>query len=296
MAQYDSLSNSCKCIIWYTIYNWQCVSKDNACKYTYWYSSKNTYWTDNCECIFWYTWGKDVYWNKKCVNWDSFCITNFGINSQYDNLSDSCKCKNWYIVENNTCVEKENNVYFWLLDFNYSNKEAIIYDIYNKVYYYVKYNLGCISFKKYIWKNIVINLWKDLFLNIFDKIVLQDDNETCDIIFKKQVNKNYMINCPDMTDGFLEDWKCYCNEWYIFSENTNKCELNTKNINSIEDNAYTIFLSIKNKLSIYSDDKKTTIYNSLLKKLNSDKANLTWYDLMLIERLIYLINKEIMNN
>jgi len=63
------------------------------------------------------------------------------------------------------------------------NREAIIKSEYDYTYYLIRYGIGCYSssIKRYLHNDIVVNLGTDYDLDIWDKIVLQDDNETCDI-------------------------------------------------------------------------------------------------------------------
>jgi hypothetical protein len=80
-------------------------------------------------------------------------------------------------------VEKQNNVYFNLKELDTDNKKAIIQSSYDLSYYLIGYGYGCYSssFSRYLNQKIVLNLGTDFSLDRWDKIVLQNDNEVCDI-------------------------------------------------------------------------------------------------------------------
>jgi hypothetical protein len=198
----------------------QCISKNQACQNQYGLNARSSY-GDNCECDYGYTFGKDYSGKIQCISEDQMCKDKYGVMSRYNSLSDkcecaygfvisdgkctdgnvvcqakhgsysiyedlssSCKCASGYTFDNlNQCVKKQNNVYFTLKELNTDERKAIIRSDYDYRYYLISYNFGCFptSFGRYLNHQIVVNLGTDLNLDMWDKIVLQDDNETCDI-------------------------------------------------------------------------------------------------------------------
>lgn len=183
-STYDSLSNSCECSYGYTfgrdsIGRTQCVSLDSICKDQLGYSSRYNSLSDKCECSYGY-----IIDGGRCTDGDSVCRTKHGLYSSYDSLSSSCECDDGYTLDNNSqCVEKQNNVYFRLKELDTDNKLAIIKSNYDYRYYLISYGTGCynFSFRRYLNDDIVLNLGTDFDVDRWDKIVLQDDDEICDI-------------------------------------------------------------------------------------------------------------------
>ena len=90
--------------------------------------------------------------------------------------------------DTNQCVEKQNNVYFKLLDLDTDNRQAIVKSEYDSRKYLITYGSGCYasSITRYKNRQIVINLGTDFDLDTYDRIVLQDDNEVCDITHRER--------------------------------------------------------------------------------------------------------------
>ena len=207
----------------------QCISEDDACEEQYGYNARSTY-GGKCECAYGYVFGKDFMGKTQCVSTTSACNDQLGYNSRYNSLSDKCECRSGYVIvdgqctdgnsacrskhglyvdynslnntcecdsdytfdDSNQCVKKQNNVYFTLKELNAEEKKAIVKSDYDYKYYLISYNSGCYSssFKRYLNHKIVINLGTDFYLDTWDKIVLQDDNETCDITRKEYANSS----------------------------------------------------------------------------------------------------------
>lgn len=181
-SRYNSLNSSCECSYGYifgkdSIGRTQCVSPDSLCTDQLGYNARYNSLYDKCECRSGY-----VISGGRCIDGDSTCRTKHGLYSSYDDLANNCECDNGYTFgDSNQCVKKQNNVYFTLKELDTDTKRAIIKDDYR--YYLVTYNAGCYSstFHRYINNQIVVNLGTDFDLDTWDKIVLQEDNESCDI-------------------------------------------------------------------------------------------------------------------
>ncbi|GEM_PF-2189441 len=212
------------------LYGATCVSKDSMCQDSYGLMSKYNILTERCECSFGYIFGKDILGRTKCISASEYCKNQLGLMSHYNSYKDKCECMSGYIIYNNQCtfghtvcrnkhgihvsynsfdntcecdvgytfdsdnqcVKKQNNVYFFLKELDSSNKVAIIKNTYDNKYYKIKYGFGCLSstFNKYLYKQIVVNLGTDYDLDTWDTIILQDDNQTCDITYRTKVDSD----------------------------------------------------------------------------------------------------------
>ncbi|MDO8566117.1 MAG: hypothetical protein Q7S04_02970 [Candidatus Moranbacteria bacterium] len=146
------------------------------------------YLTGECKCRAGY-----IMSDRHCTSGATACLLKNGGFSTYNESKGSCECLFGYTLDNtNRCVKKQNNVYFTLEELDTGNKKAIIRSNSDFNYYLVIYNTGCYdrSFERYLGKQIVINLGTDYYLDTLDKIVLQDDNETCDIISREKVDSS----------------------------------------------------------------------------------------------------------
>lgn len=192
----EDYGGGCKCNYGYglsknSIGETKCVSLDSMCHDQLGYSSSYDNLSDSCKCSYGY-----VINNNKCVYGNSYCTSKFGMYSSYDSSSKQCTCDTGYTLNNDgQCVQKQNNVYFVLKELDTDNRKAFIKSEYDYSYYLIQYNYGCYasSFKRYLNKQIVINLGTDFSLDTWDKIVLQDDNETCDITHKEKVGSDFSL-------------------------------------------------------------------------------------------------------
>lgn len=219
-ARYDSLYDRCECNYGYVMSGGQCVMADSVCHDKYGYNSRYDSLSDTCECSYGYVLGKDSIGRTQCVSENSICTDQLGFNSRYNSLSDKCECSAGYVIDNGTCkngntvcdsdhglyssynslskkcecdygytfddsdqcVKKQNNVYFSLKELDTDNKQAIIKSDYDYRYSLISYGIGCYSMNRYLNRQIVVNLGTDFSLDSWDKIVLQDDDENCDIV------------------------------------------------------------------------------------------------------------------
>jgi len=189
-SSYDSLSSSCECSYGYvfgkdSIGRTRCISETDSCQSQYGYNSRSTY-GGKCECSYGYIFND----SKKCEYGNTVCSREHGIYASYDSLSNKCVCDSGYTIDDsNQCVKKQNNVLFTVKELDTDAKKAIIKSDYDYGYYLISYNAGCYanSFKRYLNHQIVVNLGTDFYLDTWDKIVLQDDDETCDITRKEKV-------------------------------------------------------------------------------------------------------------
>ena len=203
-----------------------CISADQACKDEFGYGAKSNY-SGSCECRYGYTWGEDMYGDTSCIDENQACRDQLGYNSSaslgggcecnygyiidggecksgntvcqrdhgyhasYDNLSNRCECDTDYTFDGNyQCVEKQNNVYFKLLDTNLDESEILIKSEYDYRNYIVRYGVGCFdsSISSYEGSNLVVNLGTDYSVDMFDTIVLQNHSQTCPIMYKEQTS------------------------------------------------------------------------------------------------------------
>lgn len=195
-SKYSSLNSACECSYGYvfgkdSIGRTQCVSPDSICEDRLGFNSKYNSLSDTCECSYGY-----VISGGQCVYGNSHCRAEHGLYSSYDNLTNSCECDSEYTFDDDyQCVKKQNNVYFTLKELDTDKKQAIIRSDYDYSYYLINYGSGCYasSFKRYVMGQIVVNLGTDHSLDIWDKIVLQDDNEVCDITRAQRADSSTTI-------------------------------------------------------------------------------------------------------
>lgn len=196
-SDYDSLSGSCECSYGYV---WgenifgerQCITETQACTDQLGIHSRSTY-GGNCECSYGY-----VIDGGQCKDGDMVCKSDHGIYSSYDSLSNKCECDDEYTFDDNyQCIEKQHNVYFKLLDINpEDDKELLIKSDYDYSKYKVRVGIGCLSttIERYRGKNLVVNLGTDYSVDTFDTVVLQDDSQTCSVVYRE---KTYDDSFPE---------------------------------------------------------------------------------------------------
>lgn len=196
-SDYDSLSNSCECKYGYvfgkdSIGRTQCITETEACQNQLGYNSRSTF-GGQCECSYGY-----IIQGGQCIYGNTYCSLEHGLYSNYDTLSNRCECDDGYTLgDDGQCREKQNNVYFKLLDVDTDNKQAIIKSEYDSRKYLIEYGYGCYSFsiRRYINDQIVVNLGTDFDVDRWDRIVLQDDDEVCDI---KSEERTYYDSFEEM--------------------------------------------------------------------------------------------------
>ncbi|MBU2259117.1 S-layer homology domain-containing protein [Patescibacteria group bacterium] len=198
-SSYNVLSDTCECSIGYIIRNDQCVQADDACEDKIGRHSKFNSLTDKCECDSGYVLSQKSYGSElECRS----CTDKHGIHAEYDYLSKECECESDYTMDDDgQCIEKQNNVYFDLIELDDDNNEAIIRSDYDRSYYHVSYGLGCLSIWRYENRQIVINLGTDYSLDTWDKIVLQDDDQTCNIVSKERVDSGFSLEEEEEETG-----------------------------------------------------------------------------------------------
>jgi hypothetical protein len=241
-SQYDLNSNSCKCAIGYivqqdTFGNSSCVSGTTACWNKYGINSQFDYTSGRCICISGYIFSNDSSGNSKCLDVNSVCQNKFGLNSKYNPETAKCECNSGYIFNSaNQCVGN----YFKLIEIDTTNKKVIIKSDADGAYYAVEYGLGCYdsSFSQYLNKDVAVDFGIGIDLAIGDKIILQNDNETCEIKSGAKVestftlsptgtqknNSGSTITCPENAN-LKTDGKCYCNDGYILDSSKTSCAI-----------------------------------------------------------------------
>lgn len=195
-AKYDSLSGKCECSYGYVFGkdmfgNTECMNPDDICKDDLGYNAKYNSLYDKCECKSGYELSRKSIGGLECKS----CFSKYGLHSSYNYLSDSCECDDGYTLKDGECVEKQNNVYFYLKELDTDNKLAIIKSNYDYKYYLVNYDSGCYStsFRRYLRDNIVVNLGTDFDVDRYDRIVLYDDDEVCDIRSVSKVSSDFTL-------------------------------------------------------------------------------------------------------
>ncbi len=237
-AQSDYLTNQCKCksgYLWGTNYSGktQCVDEDTYCRDKYGLFSSYDSLRSSCKCGYGYVMGTGVLGTSQCVYGNTVCHSRHGYNSSYNDSASSCECDDGYTMdEQNQCVKKQNNVYFTLKDINTDERDTIIKSDYDGSYYKISYGIGCLSstFRRYLGKQLVVNLGTDFSVDIFDKLVLQEDRETCDITRVSRVSSNTTLEEPverqsSLNSFLLPQPVCPANSLYSVTTSTCACNL-----------------------------------------------------------------------
>ena len=197
MSTYDSFSGKCECSYGYlfgtdSIGRTQCISDDSFCRNKLGYNSKYNILTDSCECNYGYELSYKTFGSGyECKS----CSMKYGFHSSYDSLLKKCECDNGYTLKDGECVEKHNSAYFKLKEVNADNREAIIKSDYTGSCYHISYGIGCFSssIKRYVNNDIVVNMGTDFYVDAWDWLVLQNDNEECNLTRVSGVNCNYSL-------------------------------------------------------------------------------------------------------
>lgn len=205
-------SGNCKCGYGYgfgkdAIGRTQCISLDSMCRDKLGYSSSYDSLSDSCKCSYGY-----IIRGGQCVSGRSYCSSTYGLYSSYNNSSSNCECDSGYTLDStNQCVKKQNNVYFTVKELDTSEKKAIIKSDYDYKYYLVSYGSGCYSssFNRYLNHKIVVNLGTDFDLDTWDKIVLQDDDETCNITHKERADYSTTLKPEPQPTSYIRDTAVY---------------------------------------------------------------------------------------
>lgn len=202
----SAFGGKCECSFGYgfgknSIGETECVRLDSICENKYGYNAEYDTLSDACSCRSGYEVTRVSYGDGlECES----CSSKYGIHSSYNYIGKKCECDSGYTLNNsNQCVEKQNNVYFTLKELNTDEWRAIIKSDYDFRYYLISYNSGCypFSFIRYLNHQIVINLGTDFDLDTGDKIVLQDDDEVCDITRVERADSNATLE-PEKEETF----------------------------------------------------------------------------------------------
>lgn len=194
-SEYDSYSDKCKCRSGYSfgddIYGeTKCISDSTLCQNNYGYNSRYNSLSDKCECGYGYEFTLKTSGGLECKR----CSDKYGYYSTYNAVEKKCECMDGYTLDDESqCVKKQNNVYFKLIELDSYNNKALIKSEYDNKYYSVEYKSGCYSssFNRYLNKQIVVNLGTDFNVDKGDKIVLQEDEETCEISSFEKVDSDF---------------------------------------------------------------------------------------------------------
>ena len=198
-ASYNSLSDKCECDYGYYIENGECTSTDDICSGKFGYNSQYNILTDSCECKSGYVLSQKEFGSGlECRS----CTDKHGIHAEYNGLTKECECEDGYTPDDdNQCIEKQNNVYFDVIELDDENDEVVIRSDYDGSYYHVSYGIGCLSFWRYEDKQIVVNLGTDYSLDTWDTIVLQDHDQTCNIVTKEKVYSDFSLSEDEEESG-----------------------------------------------------------------------------------------------
>lgn len=290
-ATSDYLTNKCKCRYGYVFAddmfgNLKCTDADSVCRDKIGYNSRYNSLEDKCECNSGYELSyKSFDSGLECKS----CFMKYGLHSSYNYLLDKCECDDDYTLVDNKCVEKHNSAYFLLKEINIDNKEAIVRSNYSGSCYYIKYGVGCYdaTIRRYINHDIVINMGTDLYVDAWDWLVLQDDDEECNITKVNNVSCSFSLDdnsdsnpvyIPNIVINNLKtcgsnsylntENKCQCNngyQWVDYTDINNlNCELISSNNNSGQSGAV---LGINTVSDFVNQEKK------LLGNVDSKLAN-----------------------
>jgi hypothetical protein len=195
-SRYDSFSGQCECRSGYafeenSIGQKECTSLNSICSDRLGYGGDYDSISDSCTCRSGYELSKTHGDGYTCER----CSTKYGINSSYNYLNEKCECDDGYTLKDGKCEKKQNNVYFYLHDLDTVKEEALVESLHTEEKYIIEYSYGCYdwSFEDYEGELIVINLGTDYDLDTWDTVVLQEDNETCDISNVENTNQ-YTLN------------------------------------------------------------------------------------------------------
>lgn len=195
-SSYNSLTGNCECWSGYLIGEDlfgepKCISGNSWCQDKLGYHSSYSSLKDTCVCNSGYELSQKITGGLTCLS----CFQKYGSHSSYDYILKQCECDDDYTLVDGECVEKQNNVYFYLKELDTYDKQAIIKSNYDYHYYLINYGIGCYSssFEYYLHNNIVVNLGTDFDVDIFDFIVLYDHDETCDILRVERVDSDFSI-------------------------------------------------------------------------------------------------------
>ncbi len=265
-SSYNSLTNSCECSSGYAVSGGTCVSEDQLCRNQLGlFSSYNSLY-DECKCSYGY-----VISGGSCTDGNSVCRSKHGIYSSYDDLDNSCECDSGYTLDaSSQCIKKQNNAYFTLKELDADIKKAIIKSDYDYRYYLISYNTGCYSssFNRYLNDQIVVNLGTDFDLDTWDKIVLQDDNETCDITRVENANSSTTLKPEEEEES----------SYYYASQPSPAVQAQpAENIN---------VLPQTNKPNIAPEQPKPSVPSSQTKKFQIDETKITLLNSPIVETLI----------
>jgi|GEM_PF-6650078 len=197
-SRYNSLSKNCECDSGYYLQNGTCISTNDICTSKLGYNSRYNILTDSCECDSGYVLSQKEFGSGlECRS----CIDKHGVHAEYNGLTKECECRDGYTPnDENQCVEKQNNVYFSVIELDDDNNEVVIRSDHEGSYFHIEYGVGCISFWRYEDKKIVVNLGTDFSLDTWDKIVLHEDDQTCNIVTKEKVDSDFKIKQEDQEE------------------------------------------------------------------------------------------------
>ena len=154
------------------------------------------------------------------------------------------------------CEEKSYSYYYFLKE--YSDNEAIVISYVTEQHYHLElwYSIWLINADTFIWESIVLNVWTNNRLDIYDKFVLnnanRDDWTVADILWVSEVEESFTLKtCEELFwDNVKEtyDDKCTCVEWFLWNDTQSSC---TKQSTTI---SYTV--SNSNSLNDYQWDNR----------------------------------------
>ena len=209
MVNYDPLRGTCASgfILDTTILGTEsCVSLNSYCYHYYGGNTAYDMQTDQCVCSYGSEWSENSTTGKtECQP----CTVLHGTHSIYDISHQQCGCSSGYHLDKNGQCAAQNNIYFRLTGLDTDRNEAVIHN--HDQSYYITYGMGCLSttFSTYVLKNIMVTLGNRFNMDIEDKIVilpennmpatipdkvvLQNDHQSCEIMSIKKVNDNFVL-------------------------------------------------------------------------------------------------------
>lgn len=241
----------------------KCISNTEVCQNKYGYSAQYNSLTDSCECGYGEVFQEKSYGSGlECVS----CTSKYGYNAEYNSYTEKCQCKDGYTAKDKKyglgqeCVEIENTAYYTLKELDDSNYQAIIESEYNGNSYLITYSwAGCPSYflDNYLDGRIEVNLGTNLYIEAYDKLVLQNHDQSCSINSVEEVTSDYSFKTNNTNEGTLSregvqelldyiqnysknipttpqcldtinsspaaDGNCYCHTGYVWNNVLSKC-------------------------------------------------------------------------
>ncbi len=270
---------TCSCMSWY---QWgtdvfgekSCVNASKICRQKFWVMSQYDRYDKSCTCYSGYVFSEKSYWGwYECKS----CTSKYGINAKYNGITESCECKDGYTLKEWKCEEKNNSAYFYLVEYDDTENEAIIVSYYTEKWYKIelRYTSWLYKADSFVWKDIVINMWTDFFIDRWDYFVLNNKTKTTDVSteirYVEEVDDWFTLkSCEDIywyNSEETYDNKCTCKSWYKWNTSKTQCNFVDVGYDSYD-------YSEPNQA--YFTEEEIEAYSSLFKRLDKIENDSPW--------------------